>query len=91
MDNPAPDGFWQYVAHIATAAALAIGAWVMKGHIKRVEELERTKGLYVTREELREYLDEMKEARQTMHEENRDSIEALTTRIDNILHRRSNG
>lgn len=91
MDNPAPDGFWQYIAHIATAAALAIGAWVMKAHIKRVEELERAKGLYVTREALREYLDEMKEERRDMHAETKDSIEALTTRIDNILHRRSNG
>ena len=87
MDAPTNDTtFWQYLAHVATATVLAIGGFVMRGHVKRVEEIEKC---YVSREELQDFMVRMAEERKSMHEENRDRLDSLTQRIDNILHRRA--
>ncbi len=85
MDNP-PDNLWQYLAHVATAAALAIGGFVMREHVKKVDEIEKG---YVSREELQAYMERIAEERRDMHTENRDRLDALTTRLDNILHQRA--
>ena len=58
----------------------------MRGHVKRVEEIEKC---YVSREELQDFMVRMAEERKSMHEENRDRLDSLTQRIDNILHRRA--
>lgn len=84
MDQP-PANFWQYWAHVATAAALTIGGFVMRGHIRRMEEIEKAHARFVTREELERYFEKIASERRSMHEENRDRIDGLTERIDNIL------
>lgn len=89
MDSP-PLGLWQWLAHTATAAVLAMGAWVFRKQDKRLDVMEEKLARYLTRQELVDYIETATQERRDMHGDNKLEFERLNRRIDRLHERRNN-
>jgi hypothetical protein len=77
-------GFWQYWAHAATAAVLALGGWVFKRQDNRIDAIETQQENYLTRDELATYINLATAERRDMHQDNKLEFERLNRRIDRL-------
>jgi hypothetical protein len=99
MDAPLPDDFDPYGGKmnepnwydIGLTALIAIGAWLFKRHVSRVDQIEED---YVTREELdktitqlRDEREDMREDGLRMHQENSKSLQYIRERVDSLVDR----
>jgi hypothetical protein len=74
-------------AYWLLALITALAAWFFKKQYDRIDNLEAK---YVTREELTKTLTEMKDLRIAQHQENRDSLVRIETKIDDNERRAAN-
>ncbi len=63
---------------------MALLTWFAKRQDSRIERLEQRS---VTRDELAETLNQMRDARQQMHRENREELRYIRERVDGIADR----
>lgn len=75
---------WQQWAHVATALVMALGAWIFRGQVKRIDAIEEAQKKSVSREELAAYIKDATEERRTMHKDNKDEFERICQRIDRL-------
>jgi cell division septum initiation protein DivIVA len=76
-----PDPSTQTWLDIVFAAALTVGGWFINRYVSKVDALEKQQAAqqatFVTREELKEYLDEIKADRVRMHQENLENLREI--------------
>lgn len=75
--NPDPTSSGQGWFDIAVGALFAVFGWFINRYIAKVDALEKQQAKCITREELKEYLDEIKADRVRMHEENLDNLREI--------------
>lgn len=101
MDKTLPEDFDPYRAdamnepnwyEIGLAAVIAVGGWLFKRHVSRVDQIAEN---YVTREELNDTIQqlrnerkELREDRLRMHQENTDSLQYIRERVDKLVDQR---
>lgn len=90
--NPDPTSTGQGWFDIAMCAILAVLGWFINRYVSKVDLLEKRQSAletqqagqsagFVTREELKEYLDEIKADRVRMHEENLDNLREIRNEL----------
>ena len=69
------------VVHVLLGLLIAIGTFVVNLYRRKVDAMEKSHGKFITREELDNKFEEMRDERQRMHEENVTNIRELRSTI----------
>ena len=69
---------------IAVCAVLAVGGWFINRYVTKVDALEKQQAGFITRAELKEYLDEIKADRVRMHAENLDNLREIRSDLKEL-------
>lgn len=90
MDVPPPDPNSDWLVHLLLWACnglvvtvLAVGGFVMNLYRQKVDDLEKVNNNYVSREELDERFQVLRDDRQRMHQENLDNLGSIRQTIEN--------
>lgn len=96
--NPDPTSTGQGWFDIAMCAILAVLGWFINRYVSKVDLLEKRQSAlethqaaqqatFITREELKEYLDEIRDDRMRMHAENLDNLREIRNDIKELVKR----
>lgn len=78
------DADWGWkVAQVASGLVLGLLAWLGNRMTNRLDALEKNS---VTRDELKESFNQMREERKAMHQDNRDALKRIETKLDEAQH-----